>query len=203
MTADPVPADPVPADPLPADGSSSHATPGHGLVRAAWIATAVLAAVCALGLTSSAGRVVAAVVSGALFLVGCGAFLWAYGIAVGRSRTEAIGVGGLFFLAGEIAPRAVRRSFLWALVVQMTLAIAAGVARPYTPLAFATLAPMSALGLAGLWGARHGRFSARPAAVPRAVRRARATEDGPEVAEPGTVASAHEPPDMEQNVPHG
>ena len=202
---------------------------GVGLRRATWATVGVLVVLSAIGLVSSTGRIVAAVVSSTMFLAGCGTFLWAYAIAVGRSRAEEIGVGGLFFLAGDIAPPRVRRSFLGALAAQLAVAIAAGVARPYTPLAFVVLAPMLGLGLSGLWGARHGRFGARALTVGRPGRSAGASvdddlrvvgdlsderldglgderlgdKDRPDHAPPGTVASAHEPPDMEQNVPHG
>ena len=40
-----------------------------------------------------------------LFVVGCVAFLWAYAVAIGRSRYEAITMAGVFFLAGDVAPR--------------------------------------------------------------------------------------------------
>jgi hypothetical protein len=165
---------------------------GGPLLTASWAVVAVQVLTSALGLATTSGRVVAAVTAGVVFAVGCVTFLAAYVIALGRSRTEAIGVGGLYFLAGDIAPAGVRRSFLAALAAQLVVGVAAGVAKPYTPLAFEVLVPMFGLGASGLWGARHGRFAAR-------VR----PGDRPGVAEPGTVASAHEPPDLEQNVPHG
>jgi len=93
-----------------------------------------------------------------LFALGGIAFLWAFAIAVERSRREAIGVGGLYFLAG-CAPRSVQVSMLAALAVQSTVPVVVAVIRPFT--AFGVLAPMWALGLAGLWGARHGRFPRR------------------------------------------
>lgn len=93
-----------------------------------------------------------------LFALGCGAFLWALAVAVERSRTEAIGVGGLFFLSG-CAPARVQRSMLGALTVQAAVPVVVAVVRPFT--AFAVLAPTWALGLAGLWGARHGTFPPR------------------------------------------
>ena len=45
------------------------------------------------------------IVSLVLFAVGMVVFVWAYAVAVGRSRTDLIGIGGLFFLAGS-APAA-------------------------------------------------------------------------------------------------
>ena len=47
---------------------------------------------------------VSVIVSLVLFALGMLAFVWAYAVAVGRSRTDLIGIGGLFFLAGS-APR--------------------------------------------------------------------------------------------------
>ena len=44
-----------------------------------------------------------------LFAAGCGAFLWAYVLAIGRSRYETITMGGLFFLGDGVAPPDVTR----------------------------------------------------------------------------------------------
>ncbi|MGI8938705.1 MAG: hypothetical protein ACR2JF_10945 [Iamia sp.] len=139
---------------------SDTAPQGLLLVRLAWIGTAVT---CVTSLVNAlTGDRDAYALSAApalvMFSVGCVAFLWAFAVAVERSRTEAIGVGGLFFLAG-CAPVRVQRSMLAALAVQATVPVAVAVVRPFT--AFAVLAPMWTLGLAGLWGARHGTFPAR------------------------------------------
>ncbi|MGH9247544.1 MAG: hypothetical protein ACRD29_25165 [Acidimicrobiales bacterium] len=101
-----------------------------------------------------------AAVSIALFVVGCAAFLWAFALAVSRSRSEDVTIGGIYFLSGT-APRVVRFRLLLALGVQIVVALAAGVIRVYTPVAFASLVPVFGLGLAGLWGARHGTFPPR------------------------------------------
>ncbi len=93
-----------------------------------------------------------------LLVVGCGFFLWAFFLAVERSRTEEIGVGGLFFLEG-CAPRRVQAVMLASVAVQSMVPLGVAVARPFT--AFAVLAPVWSLGLAGLWGARHGTFPPR------------------------------------------
>lgn len=138
--------------------------PGRALVRASWAGTALYAAVAVpalrwLGLFEEALGIVAA----GLFFGGSGAFLWAYLIAIGRSRTETIGVGGLYFLAG-CAPERVQRTMMAALAVQVAVGVGTAALRPYTALAFGVLVPMWGLGLAGLWGARHGTFppKARP-----------------------------------------
>ena len=42
------------------------------------------------------------------------------------------------------------------------IAVVAAATRPFTSVAFAVLAPLWGLGLAGLWAARYGTFPARP-----------------------------------------
>ena len=91
-----------------------------------------------------------------------GLFLWAFAVAVDRSRSDAIGIGGLFFLQGS-APRAVQVRLLGSLAVQATVAVGTAAVHPFTSQAFAVLAPMFGVGLAGLWGARYGRFEPRSA----------------------------------------
>jgi hypothetical protein len=97
-----------------------------------------------------------------LFAVGCGAFLWAYAVAIGRSRYETVTMGGLFFLSEGVAPSAVTRLLRGILAVQAVVAVAAASVRPFTALAFSVLMPMLGLGLMALWAARHGRFPAKP-----------------------------------------
>lgn len=95
----------------------------------------------------------------ALFAVGSGAFLWAYAVAIGRSRYEALTMGGVFFLGAPAAPTRVTRTFRVLLAVQVVVSVVAAAVRPFTPLAFSVLAPMLGLGLMALWGARHGTFA--------------------------------------------
>jgi hypothetical protein len=99
-----------------------------------------------------------------LFAVGCGAFLWAYALAIGRSRYELVTMGGVFFLAGGVAPRAVALELQIALAVQTVVGVGVAAARPFTALAFSVLVPMFGLGMMALWGARHGAFTPRDAA---------------------------------------
>jgi len=142
--------------------------PGLGLMRASWIGTLVfaIAAVGALAAPDTLGRPFAAV-AGALFFGGIVAFLLAYFRAIGRSREDLIGVGGLYFLAG-CAPTAVQLVMLASLAVEVAVAVATAAIRfsslgnnDLNPLAFGILVPVWALGLAGLWGARHGTFPPR------------------------------------------
>lgn len=130
-------------------------------MRASGIGTAVFA-LSAVGAVLAPGlQGFAATIAVVLFAVGTGAFLGAYAIAVSRSRTEAIAVAELFFLTGATAPRDVRRRLMAALAVQVAVALATAAARPFTSLAYGTLVPVFGLGLAGLWGARHGSFGPR------------------------------------------
>lgn len=135
--------------------------PGNGLLRADLLVTVVLAVVLVVAVVDpDTGGPVAAGWALAVFFVGCGLFLWAFAIAVQRSRSDAIGIGGLFFLA-DSAPDVVRRRFLVLLAAQTVLSVAAASARPFTSVAFGVLAPMFGLGVQGLWAARHGEFPAR------------------------------------------
>jgi hypothetical protein len=131
------------------------------IVVADWIGTAVFA-VSAIGATVwPALELVAIVVALALFGVGIVVFFWAYAVAIGRSRKDEIGIGGLFFLAGSVAPPDKRRALLGALAAQVVVGLGAAVARPFTSLAFGVLSPLFGLAMAGLWGSRHGSFGAR------------------------------------------
>jgi hypothetical protein len=136
--------------------------PGRGLIVVDLVGTAVFVVVAlgaALGPAWLTLPVV--IVSLVLFSIGTIAFLWAYAVAIGRSRQEQIGMGGLFFLAGS-APRNVQVRMMGAFALQVVVALVAASLKVFTGVAFAVLAPMFGIGLAGLWAARHGSFSARP-----------------------------------------
>lgn len=100
------------------------------------------------------------VVSMVGFAGGTLAFVVAFFIAVVRSRTEAIGMGGLFFLAGS-APRRIQVVMMGAWALQIVVAFVVAALGVFTVAAFALLAPMWGIGLAGWWGARHGAFPPR------------------------------------------
>jgi hypothetical protein len=139
--------------------------PGSSIVRCSWLATGVftVAASVAAAVPDRAARPVA-VLDCTLFVAGVIAFLVAFGRAVGRSRTEDVDILGVYFLGGGAAPREVRRPLLASFAVQAVVAVATASIRPYTAVAFGILVPMLGLGLAGLWGATHGRFPERHAA---------------------------------------
>jgi hypothetical protein len=69
-------------------------------------------------------------------------------------------MGGLYFLAGS-APRRVQVTLMGAWAVQIVVAFTVASMGMFTGAAFALLAPMWGIGLAGMWGARHGSFPPR------------------------------------------
>jgi hypothetical protein len=142
--------------------------PGRAIIWLSWLGTAIYVVVAAIATASpgSAQLALIAVCVG-LCLAGAAAFLVAYAIAVGRSRYDAIGMGGLFFLAGT-APKGVRYHLLGSFGVELATALlSASIGLATYPagvdnaLAFGILVPLYGLGLAGLWGARHGVFAPR------------------------------------------
>jgi hypothetical protein len=144
------------------DAEPGETVAGGGILRFSRVATVAfaVAAVGAAAWPRTLARPVA-VFDCALFLVGIGAFLVAYSRAIARSRTEQVEILGVYLLGGGAAPAPVRRALLGDLAVQVVVAVATAAIRPYTAVAFGVLVPMLGLGLAGLWGATHGTFSAR------------------------------------------
>jgi hypothetical protein len=139
---------------------------GEGLVRAnLWATGAFTVSAVAAAAVPDPLEYVAVPVDLVLFAAGCAAFLWAYAVAVGRSRYDELTMAGVFFLGGRSAPARVTRSFRRLLAAQVVVAVATAAARPFTALAFGVLVPMLGLGLMALWGARHGAFPPRAAAT--------------------------------------
>jgi hypothetical protein len=100
-------------------------------------------------------RLVSVVIDLVLFAGGSLLFLAAFAVAIARSRNEEVSLGGTFLLSGT-APAAVRRLFLGLLALQVVVGVGGASLRPYSSMAFAVLAPMSAFGAMAWWGARHG-----------------------------------------------
>lgn len=132
--------------------------PGRRTIAWSWGTTAVFTGTAlpvALGASGLEG--VAIVVSLTLFAASLVVWAYAFGLAVVRSsRGDDVTVPGLFFLSSGAAPPAVRRHLLGALAVSVVVAVVTVKANP-----FSALVPMLALGLAGLWAARHGTFPPR------------------------------------------
>jgi hypothetical protein len=135
--------------------------PGHRLIEASWAGTAVLVVVVVAGIVAlDAVAPLAVAVSAALFVGGSVAFFLGYAKAVDRSRVEVLGVGGIYFMSGS-TPRRVRRHMMGSLAAEVAVVIVALAVKPFSSLVFTSLAPMWALGLAGMWAARHGTFPPR------------------------------------------
>lgn len=162
---DPVASD---VDAVPLSGGDR---PGTGIVQASLLGTALFTVLGVAGaVVPDVFGVPFLVVSLLEFVVGTVVFGLAFLRAVDRSRTEAIGVGGLFFAAGSAPPWAQRR-LLASLAVQVVVAVVVGSVRLYTVMAFGILAPMWALGFTGLWVASYGTFPSRTPEPTRAARR--------------------------------
>jgi hypothetical protein len=131
--------------------------PGRSLVVASWAADGVFAGTAlpaALGANALDGAAV--VVALGLFAASIPVWVYALALAVVRTtRGDEVVVANLFFLQGS-APRPVQVHLFGSLAVCLLVTAATAAANP-----FGVLVPMLPLGLAGLWGARHGTFPAR------------------------------------------
>jgi len=135
--------------------------PGRAIIVVSWVCTAVFTLAAIPALVDPRDAVAAFfAVSVVLFVAGCALFMVVLLLAAARSRDDAMGIGGLFFLAGS-APVPVQRHLLGSMGVQVVVAIGAAALDPFTPLAFGTLVPTIGLALCGLWAVRYGLFPAR------------------------------------------
>ena len=132
---------------------------GSRILQAAWASTLVFAVT---GIPSALGvgalERTSVWVDVVLFCVSLP--VWAYALVAAARRTargDDISVASLFLLRRP-APRSVRRHLLGALGVCLATSAVTAEANP-----FGVLVPMLPLGLAGLWGARHGTYPARQA----------------------------------------
>src|SRR5262249_4184869 len=100
----------------------------------------------------------------AVFLVSLPIWIYAFGLAIVRSaRGDDIAVASWVFLMGS-APADVRKHLLGASALSVVLWATAWV----NP--FIVLVSLYPLGMAALWGARHGTFPARKVAAAPSVR---------------------------------
>lgn len=134
---------------------------GDVLIRIALGTTATFVVTAFGAVLFGSIRGVAVVVAVVMFFTGIAAFFIAYFRAVARSRTEVLGVGGIYFLSGS-APLRVRVALLGSLALQAVVAMVTASLRPFSSLAYGMLVPMFGVGVAGLWGAFHGRYPTRP-----------------------------------------
>jgi len=172
---------------MTAEGSNGSEV-GRGIQRATILGTAVFVVVATIAAAvEGAASAIFAALSLAEFFVGIAVFALAFLRAVDRSRTEAIGIGGLFFGSGS-TPRRVQVVLVGSLAVQVVVSVVVASLRPYTALAFGVLAPMWALGFTGLWVAAHGTFPPRTPEPTRSGRRDAARREHRRAASAGTDA---------------
>jgi hypothetical protein len=133
--------------------------PGQRIIGAAWIGNALFAASAipaALGV--EAFDAIAIGVALGLFAISLGVWCWAFAIALARTtRGDDVVVGSMFLLQGPV-PARIRLHLFGSLGVCLAVTAATAAAEP-----FGVLVPMLPLGLAGLWGARHGTYPQRRA----------------------------------------
>jgi hypothetical protein len=138
---------------------------GRGIIVGSWLGTALFAVTAipaAVGVGAFDGVAVATAL--VLFFVSLPVWGLAFALAVSRSaQGDDIVVGNMFGSVGG-APHDVRVQLYASLVVSLVVAGGTAFADP-----FGVLVPMLALGLVGLWAARHGTFP------PRGARGARQT----------------------------
>lgn len=130
---------------------------GSRIVVLSWASIVLYAVVAGLDtLGVDAFDDIAPAVCVGLFLISLVVWVYAFGLAVVRSaRGDDIAVASLFFLSGS-APSDVKKHLLGATAVSIVIAALTAANDPYS-----VLVPMLPLGMAGLWGARHGTFPPR------------------------------------------
>jgi len=127
---------------------------GRPIVTASAVVVAATAALGLADLVSSAVDGAVTVVSLVCFLVSLPVWIAAFLLVLARStRGDDIAVASWVFLAAGAAPAPVRVRLLGLAGASV---VVAGVTATVNP--FAVLVPMLPLGLAALWGARHGEF---------------------------------------------
>jgi hypothetical protein len=146
-------------------------SPGQGILRATVIGSALFVVLGVLGAVFPDTFIAPYLAVSLLeFAFGTVVFALAFLRAVDRSRTEAIGIGGLFFASGS-APKRVQLILMLSLTAQVVSSVAVASVHLYTALAFGVLAPMWSLGFTGLWVAAYGTFPERAPEPTRTGRR--------------------------------
>lgn len=137
---------------------------GRNLLVTDAAGTAALGVATAIAAVSSADavQILNLAVAAVLFLGGCAGFTIGFLRAVGRSRTEAVDLAGLFYLTGS-APQEARRWFLGLWFAQIAIAVAA---IPLTDPPFAVMAPVWGVGVITWWASAHATFPPREGASP-------------------------------------
>lgn len=156
------------ADDAPS-GSAAPGVGGRNVVRLNVVGTLVIVAAGVVGLASTgAAQGVLAPVSGVMAVVGIVGFTWSYLYAVNRSRQHEISVSQLYFAAGSVAPRPVKRALQGSLAAQIAVAVVVMVVgfsqtepQEFNWAACIIVTPLFGMGMTGIWVARFGSFGPR------------------------------------------
>ncbi|MFT7599570.1 MAG: hypothetical protein ACI8TP_002505 [Acidimicrobiales bacterium] len=148
--------------PTPDPSSKPGRVSPERVVSLAVAVTAIHLAASVLGLQdTSTALAISGVVNVALFGVGIILFVAAFLVAAGRSRTEDLWFGGVFFLTGDVAPTNHRVVLLACVATQTIVGLAVAGLAPFTAAAFAVLVPLLGLAILAWYGSRFGRFSVK------------------------------------------
>jgi hypothetical protein len=140
--------------------AARHSLPGQRIIVASWVGDVVFAATAfpaAYGVDAFNATAIAVALG--LFAISLVVWCWAFAVALARTtRGDDVVVGSMFLLQGPV-PTRVRLHLFGSLGACLVVTAATAAGEP-----FGVLVPMLPLGLAGLWGARHGKFPPRRAA---------------------------------------
>lgn len=140
----------------------SDTDPGTRLLRLGWEVTVGFGLLTVLThAVADALDLAYAIVSSALFVMGIGLFGLGFWNGVQRSRTELVTLSGLLAASRSNVPASALRLLWGAVLAQAVIGGVAAGLRPFTQQAFGLLVPMFGVGLAAVWGSRHGRFHLR------------------------------------------
>ena len=144
---------------------------GRWIVLTSWASTGVfvLTTVVATVVNNREARLVAALLSLALFSISLVLHLVALWLGAQRSRRDEMTMVGWWFLS-ESAPKSTRAHLWGALLMQIVVSCVCAAIRFETSIAFGVLVPMLGLSFLGLWGAMYGMFAPRRASTGGSVR---------------------------------
>ncbi len=99
------------------------------------------------------------IVFAVLFLMGVLGCLFAFVVALNRSRHEEVHLAGAFFLAGDVVDSRTRRILYLLLLIQVMVGVGGASLAPFTPVAFSVLVPLVGMALVALTGSLAGTFN--------------------------------------------
>ncbi len=125
-----------------------------------WL-TALFVVVTVAGLITNDAHVWVEAVDLVLFALGVVAMAVAFAVGLGRSRTEAVTMYGLFLGADGALPAATRRLHFVVMAVQIVVGLGAALLGGGGSMAFGVLVAQFGLGMMALEGATEGTFPPR------------------------------------------